>query len=93
MAKKRLNDTAAIAASPPSENQEHSLHVRKISNGFVTRSSTCNPETGEYHCSEMFSKNAPRIIPAKVAGQGGGPAPGGLADTMSYLNERDDRKT
>lgn len=90
---KRLNDTAALAASPPSGNIEHSLNVRAISNGFVTRSSTCNPQTGEYKSSEVFSKNAPRIVPARVANQvsGGDGASGGLADTMAYLEQKQDR--
>jgi hypothetical protein len=85
---RRLNDTAAIAASPPSENQEHSISVRKIDNGFVARSSTCNSATGEYKSSEQYFPSAPRIIPAKVARSMSDDAGGGLADTMAYLNSK-----
>lgn len=88
MAKRRLNDTAAIAATPPSGNQEHSISVRKIDNGFIARSSTCNNATGEYKSSEQFFSSAPRIIPAKVARTGESSSGGGLADTMAYLNSK-----
>jgi hypothetical protein len=86
--KRRLNDTAAIAASPPSGNTEHSISVRKIDNGFVARSSMCNPTTGEYKSSEQYFANAPRVIPARVARTMATDSGGGLADTMDYLNSR-----
>lgn len=90
MAKQRLNDTAAIAASPPSGNQEHSISVRKIDNGFIARSSTCNSATGEYKSSEQFFASAPRIIPARVARTMSDDSGGGLADTMAYLDGKKD---
>lgn len=87
MGKRRLNDTAAIAANPPSGNQEHSISVRKIDNGFIARSSTCNSATGEYKSSEQYFASAPKIVPAKVA-RAGDSASAGLADTMAYLNSK-----
>lgn len=88
MAKRRLNDTAAIAATPPSGNQEHSISVRKIDNGFIARSSTCNSATGEYKSSEQYFPSAPKIIPARVARSMDADSGGGLADTMAYLNSK-----
>lgn len=88
MAQKRLNDTAAIAASPPSGNQEHSISVRKIDNGFIARSSTCNSATGEYKSTEQFFAQAPRIVPAQVAKAMGVKEGGGLADSVDYLTGR-----
>lgn len=88
MGQKRLNDTAAIAASPPSGNQEHSISVRKIDNGFVARSSTCNSATGEYKSSEQYFENAPKIVPAQVAKVMSVRSGGGLADSVDYLNGR-----
>jgi hypothetical protein len=88
MGKRRLNDTAAIAATPPSGNQEHSISVRKIDNGFIARSSTFNSGTGECKSSEQFFSSAPKIIPARVARSMDADAGGGLADTMAYLNSK-----
>lgn len=88
MARHRLNDTRALTAQPPGGNQEHSVSVRKIDDGFIVRTSTCNPETGEYKSREQYHERAPRIIAPRVAR---GPAPeneGSLRDTMAYLNDK-----
>lgn len=85
----RLNDTASIAKRPASD-VEHSVSVRKIDNGHIVRSSTYNPGTGEYKCSEMFAKNPPKIG-GMMAGSGseGSDAAGsrGLAGTKKYLGD------
>lgn len=83
---KRLNDTMALVAEPLSGGVEHSVSVRKVGNGFVTKTSRYNPDTGGYQCSEDFSKKAPRVLAPKVmGGREGSVGNEGLADTKRYL--------
>lgn len=93
MAKKRLNDTAALVSVPLLQNEEHSIRVRKIDNGYIVNTTNCNPRTGEYRSQEQYTASEPRIIPGRVARQGvnadAGASP--LKDTMQYLSDRDGR--
>lgn len=86
----RLNDTAAITGRPFAQGEDHSIHVRRIDNGFIVRTSTCNENTGEYKSSEMFTKNPPRITPPKVDGRQVGSNAGdeSLAETKRYLGSK-----
>jgi hypothetical protein len=72
MAKRRLNDTAALVTRPPGSGESHGVSVRKIDNGYMISQHSSNERTGEYSCTESYSERAPRIIPARVAY---GPAP------------------
>jgi len=87
MAKRRLNDTAALTAAPARYGQDYNVSSRKIENGYVVRESMCDPQTGEYRSSERFSKEQPKIVPAKVSRGGAGEGPSALADTMKYLSD------
>lgn len=91
MAKKRLNDTAAIVATPLLQNEEHSISVRKIDNGYIVRTSNCDPRTGEYRSQETFQASEPKIIPGRAARQGANADAGAspLKDTMQYLSDND----
>lgn len=86
---RRLSNTAAITERPYEAGEDHSVSVRKIENGYLTRTATCNPNTGSYRSSEVFTKTPPRITPPSMdAGQGeemvGSQT---LGDTMRYLKE------
>lgn len=86
--KKKLNDTAAIAESPPLGDASHHISTRKIDNGWLVEESVCNPETGEYKSSTTFTPNPPRIMPGRIARQGASPDSGSaLRRTMDYLKE------
>lgn len=91
MARKRLNDTRALAgplAGPDCAEASHSISSEKIDNGWLVRSSSCNPETGEYKSSVRFCESQPRLMPGRVAGQGAGQkARSSLGDTVKYLKE------
>lgn len=87
----RLNDTVAIAGRPFAAGEEHTIRSRKIDNGYITHVSTCNPETGEYKCAEVFTKEPPRITPPSMDGrQSRGTNVGSevLADTKKYLGDK-----
>lgn len=79
----RLNDTDSLTRRA-ADGMEHSVSVKKIDNGFLTRISECNPSTGSYSSRESFSKEAPKIQLPKMGGEdvAGG---GSLRDTMAYL--------
>ena len=81
----RKNDTAALVASPPQGGMDHTISVRKIDNGYLVRSSSFNDQTGEFKSAETFSKNAPTIVPAKVARGANPDAGGALERAMDYL--------
>lgn len=86
----RLNDTEALVVQPAEAGMEHSVCVKKIDNGFLTRTSRYNPQTGEYACDEQFSKKPPRITPARVVSEGrkaGSVGAEGLSDTKRYLGK------
>ncbi len=86
MAKRRLNDVAALAERPPGGEASHSMSTRKIDNGWLVESSVCDPKTGAYKSSCTFSPNPPRIIPGRVARTGVSPDSGdSLRRTMDYL--------
>jgi hypothetical protein len=68
---KRLNDTASLAAKPLGAGESHSISTRKIDNGYITTTSSCNEATGEYRSSQTFTKNPPRITPPAVDGRQG----------------------
>lgn len=61
MSKKRLSDTAAVAAMPGTgqDTQSMSVDVRKIENGYVTRTSTYGSDS--YESRERFTKEAPKL--------------------------------
>lgn len=80
----RVSDTAAIAGKPSSGMTSHSIHTRKIDNGFVICEHSYNPETGECRDRESFSKSQPRIMPGKVA-YGEVAKDGDLGDAVKYL--------
>jgi len=82
---KRLNDTRALVDQPPRYGENHTVSTRKIDNGFLVCESSCDPKTGEYRSSEQFYKEAPRVIPPKVARGQNPDAGSALADTMKYL--------
>lgn len=84
----RLNNTEALVAVPIDGETEHTISVRKVGNGFMTRTNRYNSRTGEYTCDEQFSKKAPRIVPPKVVGgKTGAVGSEGLSDTKRYLGE------
>jgi hypothetical protein len=92
MANKRLNDTEALVAKGFAPGSDHSVSVRPIDGGFITRTSSYDPETGHCKSSEVFSKNPPRITPPRMDGRQGrtnGDATGseGLAGTKAYLGK------
>jgi hypothetical protein len=68
MAKRRLNDTSAIARSP-SSSEEHTISTEKIDNGYLVRKSTYNNETGECRSSKTFYEKAPRVTEPTVRGE------------------------
>lgn len=90
---KRLSDTAPITRRGLEAGENHTVSTRKIEGGYIVSQSTSNPNTGEYRCTEKFTKNPPRITPAKVDGrQMSGEATGSagnesLADTKAYLGK------
>ena len=58
---RELNDTAAIQSMPidPVQKDEYtSLNVRKIDNGYLTR--TSSNKDGQYSSSEVYSKDPPQ---------------------------------
>lgn len=80
--RRRLNDTAAIAALPEDSEMTRTTSVRKISNGYLVRESTCNPGTGEYRSNERFSRKPLSVEtdrPVDAAGSAG------LSETMDYM--------
>lgn len=84
MAKKRLNDTSAIAEDGPrplAPFNEESLHVRtrKIDNGYVTYRS--ESKDGDYECKETFSKTPPK----EHSGNGSKPNP--MKAAVDHLNK------
>lgn len=88
----RLNDTQGLTARPFAGGEEHSVSSRRIDNGYLVRTSTCNPETGEYKSSERFMASQPNITAPRVDGRQVGSASRagsvgdeGLAGTRSYL--------
>ena len=86
MATRRLNDTKAIVDMGSPCAGDHVLSSEKISNGWLTRSSSCNPLTGEYVSEVEFSKAPPRIENGR-AKPGPGPDNGGrsLRRGVDYL--------
>lgn len=68
----RLNDTKALTetAAPSEMNEEVSVSVRRIDNGYIKRTSNYGPGGG-YKCSEEYSVERPdamlegkRAVPA-----------------------------
>lgn len=89
MARKRLNDTEALARGAPGlyTGEDHSVSVRRIENGFIIRQSECNPNTGHYSTREVFSERQPRITPASVKRGSVNDGSESLRDTMGYLKD------
>jgi hypothetical protein len=86
---RRLNDTAALASKPLGAGESHSISTRKIDNGYVVTTSSCNPDTGGYSSTERFTASAPRIIPGRTARTGQSPdGPNSLAGAMDYMKEK-----
>lgn len=84
---KRLNDTSSLVNRPFAAGEDHSISTRKIDNGYLTRVSTCNPETGEYKSAEVFTKGQPRITAPRIDGRQGGSVDSGnsLREAREYL--------
>jgi hypothetical protein len=85
---KRLNDTEALVARPFEGGEEHSISSRKISNGYITRTSSYNPHTCEYTSAEMFTKNPPKLQAPRMDGRSAPRDATGnnsLSDTKKYL--------
>jgi len=80
----RLNDTAALVALPSDGATEHTVSVKKIDNGYLTRTSSYNYETGECRSNEQFSTEKPRINPPGVSRDAAGS--NSLSDTKRYLD-------
>lgn len=81
----RLNDTKALqsVAAPSAQNEEVSVSVRKIDNGFVRRVSNYSPGGG-YECNETYSVEKPSLIE-----EGKRPSTSGaLKGATSYLNRK-----
>lgn len=66
----RKSDTRALVERPPRAGQSHSVSVRGIDNGYVVETSSCDPHTGEYRRSEMYSERAPKISPPRAVRSG-----------------------
>ena len=75
MARRRLNDTVALAVgvAPEGHHEYHSRSSRKIENGYVHSES--HEKNGEYTSREYFSKSA---TPAPGKREGGSVGPEGL---------------
>ena len=87
---RRLNDTEALVERPFQAGEEHTISTRKIANGYLVRQSSYNPNTGECHSAETFTKNPPKIKAPSLDGRQKGPAPdnaNSLADAAAYLGK------
>ena len=81
----RMSDTNALVAQPTGGMTSHSIHTRKVANGYMICESSSNDSTGEYRSSEKFCESPPRIIPGRVAyGKVG--KDGDLGDAVKYLD-------
>lgn len=80
----RLNDTAALAATPLGAELERTQRIKKIDNGYLTCESTYNPHTGEYKSSEKYSAAPPKGF-SDADGARSSVGNEGLADTKKYL--------
>lgn len=89
MAKRRLNDTAAVIAGPSyGAGESHHISTRKIDNGWLVEQSVCNERTGEYRSSCNFTPTQPRLEPGRAVRQGGSVDGGStLRRTMDYLRD------
>lgn len=76
----RLNDTNALISRPLAEGECETREVRKIDNGYITRTSSYGP-SGSYRSSESFSPD----VPGASGGARSGVGNEGLADVKSYL--------
>lgn len=77
----RLNDTNALSVRPSREGGEITRSVRKIDNGFLIRESSFDEKTGDYKCSEQYSKD----VPGAEASPRSGVGQETLSDTKRYL--------
>lgn len=84
MAKRRLNDTKALAAEA-SGGTSHSVRTEKISNGWLTHRTS--DAGGDYCCETTFSEREPKIsVPRVTNPHGVTPQEGGsLRGAMGYL--------
>lgn len=80
--KRRLNDTAALVGVPMDSEITRTTSIRKISNGYLVRESSCNPGTGEFRSNEYFSKK-PKSVEADRPSDAAGSQ--GLRETMDYM--------
>lgn len=83
-----LNSTEAISGKGYQAGEHHSISTRKIENGYVVDITSCNPGTGEYKCSEIFTKEPPNIKPPDFTGRRGKGINNALSDTKTYLRGR-----
>jgi hypothetical protein len=93
MARMRLNDTAAIAATPLGEGESKTVSVCKENGQYSIRRSEYNPRTGQYKDSVEHSEVEPRVTVA-LAGPQGSDAAGsrGLSDTKAYLSYAENKR-
>jgi hypothetical protein len=82
----RLSDTNSLVAVPSDGMSSHSIHTRKVENGYMICESSSDPNTGQYRSTERFSATAPRIIPGRVA-YGKVSSDGDLGDAVKYLDK------
>lgn len=67
----RLNDTKALVsvAAPSEQNEEVTVSVRRIDNGYVKRVSSYGPGGG-YECKEEYSAEKPSAMPTSENSSG-----------------------
>lgn len=83
---RRLNDTESLTSRPFQAGEDHSISVRRVENGYLTRTSSYNPGTGDCKSAEVFTKNPPRLIPPKMDSRQGSVGEGNtLKQTKEYL--------
>lgn len=83
----RLSDTAALRNRPASGVGSHTVSSRKIDNGYMISRSSYDESTGQYKCSEEFSKNPPIMTPPEASSPRDAAGSEGLAGTKSYLGK------
>lgn len=75
----RLNDTEALADAPFEGELSRTVSTRKIDNGYLTRTSEYNSQTGECRSSERFSRR-PQTLPQSERST--------LDETRDYMGKR-----
>ena len=81
----RLNDTSALVSQPMRNGGTVTKSVRKIDNGYITKTSEYNDKTGQYKCASEYSKDVPSANGGGRARSGVGSE--GLSDVKNYLGK------